>query len=419
LLLSVSSALEKLLKEFSAVTPENVPLLKSHDRVLAEDVRAPFDLPLFTNSSMDGFAVISDDVKNAGVDHPVELSVIADIPAGFIIQKEITKGQTIRIMTGAVIPFGCDAVVPIEDTNFNDQRSIDEFPWPIKINKPVKPGEFLRAQGQDVHAGEVVLTGGTPLRPQEIGFLGMLGFEEVPVYRLPKVAILSTGDELVRIGSSLVPGKIYDANSVMLVSQIVECGGEYLDLGIAKDNKDEIYQRLESAFSNQVDLIVSSAGVSVGAFDLVRQVIEEHGSISFWRVNMRPGKPLAFGEYRGIPFIGLPGNPVSAFVGFEVFVRPALEKMSGLKNSSRPVQKVKLTEEIISDGRESFLRGVVFQKEDGLYAKLTGHQGSGNLRSLVQSNAFLIVPSEVKSLPIGAEVNAWVTGVIDQADFEE
>jgi len=417
--LSVASALKKLLKEFSAVTPEVVPLLKSHNRVLAEELRAPFDLPLFTNSSMDGFAVISEDVKNAGVDHPIELSVIADIPAGAITQKGVTKGQAMRIMTGAVIPSGCDAVVPIEDTNFNDQQLIGGFPWPIRINKPVKPGDYLRARGQDVHAGEVVLKAGTLLRPQEVGFLGMLGFEEVTVYRPPKVAILSTGDELVRIGSALDSGKIYDANSVMLASQIVESGGEYLDLGIAKDNQGEIYQRLESAFSQKVDLIVSSAGVSVGAFDLVRRVIEEYGSISFWRVNMRPGKPLAFGKYRGIPFIGLPGNPVSAFVGFEVFVRPALEKMRGLKNTSRPAQKVRLAEEIQSDGRESYLRAIVFQKEDGVYAKLTGHQGSGNLRSLVQSNAFLIVPSEVKSLPIGAEVSAWITGANHQADFDE
>jgi molybdopterin molybdotransferase len=417
--LSVASALKKLLKEFSAVTPEVVPLLQSCNRVLAGELRAPFDLPLFTNSSMDGFAVISEDVKNAGADHPIELSVIADIPAGSIAQKGVTKGQAMRIMTGAVIPSGCDAVVPIEDTNFSDQPLNGEFPWPIRINKPVKPGDYLRARGQDVLAGEVVLKAGTHLRPQEVGFLGMLGFEEVPVYRPPRVAILSTGDELVRIGSALDSGKIYDANSVMLASQIVESGGEYLDLGIAKDNQDEIYQRLESALLKQVDLIVSSAGVSVGAFDLVRRVIEEHGSISFWRVNMRPGKPLAFGKYRGIPFIGLPGNPVSAFVGFEVFVRPALEKMSGLKNSPRPAQKVKLAEEIHSDGRESYLRGIVFQKEDGMYAKLTGHQGSGNLRSLVQSNAFLIVPSEVKSLPIGTEVSAWITGVNHQADFDE
>ena len=418
-MLSVESALKKLLNEFSAVTPEVVPLLQSRNRVLAEGLRAPFDLPLFTNSSMDGFAVISKDVKNADVDHPVELSVIADIPAGSIAQKGITKGQAMRIMTGAVIPLGCDAVVPIEDTNFSHEQLFGEFPWPIRINKPVKPGDYLRVRGQDVRAGEEVLKAGTLLRPQEVGFLGMLGFEAVPVYRKPRVAILSTGDELVRIGSALESGKIYDANSVMLASLIVECGGEFLDLGIAKDNQDEIYQRLESAFSKQVDLVVSSAGVSVGAFDLVRQVIEEHGSISFWRVNMRPGKPLAFGIYRDIPFIGLPGNPVSAFVGFEVFVRPALEKMSGLKNSSRPVQKVKLAEEIYSDGRESYLRGIVFQKEDGLYAKLTGHQGSGNLRSLVRSNAFLIVPSEVKSLPIGAEVSAWITGVNYQADFDE
>jgi molybdopterin molybdotransferase len=417
--LSVAGALKKLLTEFTAVTPEVVPLLRSRNRVLAKELRAPFDLPLFTNSSMDGFAVLSEDIKKAGADHPIELSVIADIPAGSIAQKGITNGQAMRIMTGAVIPLGCDAVVPIEDTNFIDLQPTGGFPWPILIKKPVNRGEFLRAQGQDVHAGEVVLKAGTFLRPQEVGFLGMLGFAEVPVYRSPKVAILSTGDELVRIGSALDSGKIYDANSVMLASQIVECGGECLDLGIAKDNQDEIYQHLEDAFSKQVDLIVSSAGVSVGAFDLVRRVIEEHGSISFWRVNMRPGKPLAFGEYRDIPFIGLPGNPVSAFVGFEVFVRPALEKMSGLINSSRPTQKVRLAEEIQSDGRESYLRAIVFQREDGLYAKLTGHQGSGNLRSLVQSNAFLIVPSEVKSLPIGAEVSAWITGANHQADFDE
>jgi molybdopterin molybdotransferase len=417
--LSVASALEKLLKEFSVVKAEPVALMNCRGRILAEDVRASFDLPLFTNSSMDGFAVKSDDVRHAGVDHPVELSVIADIPAGLVVGKEIKKGQAIRIMTGAVIPKGCDAVVPIEDTNYGLNRAQDEFPWPIQMYKPVNPGDYLRVRGQDVHAGEVVLTAGTFLRPQELGFLGMLGFKEVLVYRRPKVAILSTGDELVKVGSALAPGKIYDANSVMLAAQIVESGGEFLDLGIAKDKHDDIYQRLEKGFMEQADLIVSSAGVSVGAFDLVRQVIEEYGSISFWRVNMRPGKPLAFGNYRGIPFVGLPGNPVSAFVGFDVFVQPAIAKLSGNREFPRPAQKVKLDEEIISDGRESYLRGIVYQKEGELYARLTGHQGSGNLRSLVQSNAFLIVPSEVKSLPIGAEVNAWITGVINQAISED
>jgi molybdopterin molybdotransferase len=418
-MLSVASALEKLLLEFEPVPSGVTVLSQCHNRVLAGDLRAPFDLPLFTNSSMDGFAVIAEDVQGASENKPVELSVMADIPAGSSVRKVLTNGQAIRIMTGAAVPDGCDAVVPIEDTNYEVERVHNAFPWPIQINKSVKPGDYIRAKGQDVYAGEVVVKAGTLLRSQEIGFLSMLGFQELPVYRLPRVAILSTGDELVKPGELLVPGKIFDANSGMLAAQIVENGGECLDLGIAKDNHEDIFQRLEKGFSANVDLIISSAGVSVGAFDLVRQVIEEQGSITFWRVNMRPGKPLAFGKYRNIPFIGLPGNPVSAFVGFEVFVRPAIAKMKGLKDISRPVQKVKLAEEVNSDGRESYLRGMVFRKEDGLFAKLAGHQGSGNLRSLIQSNAFLIVPSEVKSLPIGAEVNAWITGSITQANFEE
>ena len=418
-MLSVVSALEKLLLEFEVVISEDVLLSRCHNRVLAENLHATFDLPLFANSSMDGFAVIAEDVQGASDNNPVELSVIADIAAGSGVKKSLAKGQTIRIMTGAAVPDGCDAVVPIEDTDYTANLTHNVFPCPIRINKPVKLGDYIRPKGQDVTAGEVVLELGNLLRSQEIGFLSMLGFEKLPVYRLPRVAILSTGDELVKPGKPLSPGKIYDANSAMLTAQIIENGGECLDLGIAKDNYADIFRRLERGFSEHVDLIISSAGVSVGAFDLVRKVIEEHGSISFWRVNMRPGKPLAFGKYRNIPFIGLPGNPVSAFVGFEVFVRPAIAKMRGLKERIRPVQKVVLNDEIFSDGRESYLRGNVFQKKDRLYASLTGHQGSGNLRSLIQSNAFLIVPSEVKSLPIGAEINAWITGTIPQADFEE
>jgi molybdopterin molybdotransferase len=242
----------------------------------------------------------------------------------------------------------------------------------------------------------------------------MLGQKVVSVVRIPHIALLSTGDELIEIGSPLEPGKIYDANSYLLSTQINESGGDCLYLGVARDNYESIYQCLERAYSRRVDLIVSSAGVSVGAFDLVRKVLEENGQISFWRIKMRPGKPLAFGKYHDIPFIGLPGNPVSAFVGFEIFIRPAIQKMRGMNPYLRPVSKVKILEPIVSDGRESYLRGLVIQRENGLFAKLVGHQGSGNIRSLIQSNAFLIVPSEVKSLPIGAEVNAWITGAIQE-----
>ena len=413
-MLSVSDALEKLLDAFSVVAAEQAPLSRSRGRILAEDIRAPFDLPLFANSSMDGFAVIADDISDATKDHPIELTVSADLPAGMERKLTLRGGHAMRIMTGAPLPLGGDAVVPVEDTNFNIRQPGVEAPASVRVNRPVKPGENIRPQGQDVHQGEVVLTTGNILRSQDVGFLSMLGIQDVPVFRRPRVALLSTGDELVPVGSQLAPGKIYDANSYTLASLVEENGGDVIDLGIAPDQKEPIRDCLEMAVSRQADLILSSAGVSVGAFDFVRTVVEENGSLTFWRVNMRPGKPLAFGKYHEVPFIGLPGNPVSAFIGFEVFVRPALLKMKGLMNWHRSTQLVKLDEAIESDGRESYFRAIVFRRNAGLFAKLTGHQGSGNLRSLVYSNAFLIVPSEVKSLPIGAEVNAWITGEIHE-----
>jgi molybdopterin molybdotransferase len=278
----------------------------------------------------------------------------------------------------------------------------------VKIFHSVKYGENVRPRGQDVHAREQVLQAGIRLRPQDIGFLAMLGMAQVPVHRLPKVAVFATGDELITVGSDLEPGKIYDSNSYTLISQIEKYGAHAVNLGIVADNFDAVQACLDRAITEDADLIISSAGVSVGAFDFVRHVVEQGGRLDFWRVNMRPGKPLAFGEYKGVPFIGLPGNPVSAFVGFEVFVRPAILKMSGVEGKERPFQRVKLQEEIESDGRESYLRGIVTYQDGAWEACLTGHQGSGNLRSLVQANALLLVPSGVKSLPVGAEVDAWI-----------
>jgi molybdopterin molybdotransferase len=236
----------------------------------------------------------------------------------------------------------------------------------------------------------------------------MLGEAEVRVHRTPRVAVFSTGDELLPAGLPLSPGKIYDSNTYTLVSLVERYGGRPVNLGIVPDREEAVRESLDRAAREQVDLIVSSAGVSVGAFDFVRTVVEGEGHLSFWRVNMRPGKPLVFGDYRSIPFFGLPGNPVSAFVGFEVFVRPALMKMSGLGDWSRPAQPVELEEAVESDGRESYLRGVVSHHDGRWVAHLTGHQGSGNLRSLVQANALLLIPSGVKSLPVGARVNAWL-----------
>lgn len=412
--MSVSEAQKRLLSFFSPLDVEIVPLDHSAGRTLAEDIHSTMDLPPFSNSSMDGFAVHSADVAGASNSQPVVLPVSADIPAGTISLKPLAVGTSARIMTGAPVPDGADAIVPVENTDFNYREAGQEAPNTVKIFRAARSNEFLRPKGQDVHQGELVMEKDSRLRPQDLGFLGMLGVAKLPLYRQPRVAIFSTGDELVPVDKPLVPGKIHDANTYILVAATQEAGALPIRLGIVPDRAADVEASLEHAVTQGVDLILSSAGVSVGAFDFVRSVVEARGKLDFWRVNMRPGKPLAFGHYRDIPFIGLPGNPVSSFVGFEVFVRPAIMKMNGQKAFARKTARVRLFEAIESDGRESYLRAVITKKEGYLLARLTGHQGSGNLRSLVQANALLVIPSAVKSLPAGAEVDAWLLGNIHE-----
>lgn len=406
-LMPVSQARERLVSFFKPTEVEVIKLGQAAGRVLAEAVSAGHDLPPFTNSSMDGFAVRAQDVANAGRDHPVVLPVVTDISAGLNNQVALRPGQAARIMTGAPLPEGADAVVPVEDTDFNYRDPGKPAPDSVQIFSPVQSGDSIRPQGQDVQSGESVLEPGQLLRAQELGFLSMLGVPQIPVRRLPRVGVFSSGDELLPVEAPLTPGKIHDANTNILISLVKSAGAQALPLGVAPDRLDAVTSLLDHAAAQQVDLILSSAGVSVGAFDFVRSAVEENGSLDFWRVNMRPGKPLAFGHYRGIPFIGLPGNPVSAFVGFEVFVRPAIAAMMGIDDWQRPVVRAELQEAVESDGRESYLRAVLTRSESGWQARLTGHQGSGNLRSLVQANALILVPSGVKSLPIGTEVDAW------------
>lgn len=409
-LLSVDQAREKILAKFSTVERTSIRLERAQGRLLASNIVSDIDLPLFANSSMDGYAVRAADISTANPDRPVELEVVADIPAGKVSPVGVESGQAVRIMTGAPLPLGADSVVPVEDT---DQYSLDELvdsalPDRVKIHRAVKSGDYVRPQGQDVGVGETVLTHGASLRPQDLGLLAMLGVSEVPVYKKPKVAFLSTGDELVPVEVPLSPGKIHDSNAYTLSAQIIRDGGESLNLGIVPDRADAVEGALEKAISQGSDLILSSAGVSVGAFDFVRTVVSKHGAIDFWRVNMRPGKPLTFGNFKGIPFIGLPGNPVSAFIGYEVFVHHAVRKMAGAEQLSRPRYRVSLEEAIESDGRESYLRAIIEFRDGAYHGRLTGHQGSGNLLSLVKANALLIIPSGVKSLPANAEVDAWL-----------
>jgi molybdopterin molybdotransferase len=400
-LLSVREAQEHILQKVHHVGQAKFPLEHAARRVLAEDILAAAELPSFDNSSMDGFALRSQDTSASRV----TLRVVADIAAGASLTSSLAAGESARIMTGAPLPSGADAVIPVEETDFTERGTSVPAPAQVTISRRVQAGENVRTRGSDIRAGDAVLAKRHRLRAQDIGLLAMLGIANVPVFNVPRVALLSSGDELLPVDAPLTEGKIHDSNSYALAVQIEDAGAEVVRLGVAKDERAAVESLLDRAAEMAVDLIVTSAGVSVGAFDFVKEVVESKGSLNFWRVNMRPGKPLAFGEYRGIPLIGLPGNPVSAFVTFEVFARPAVEKLSGLEPRPRRRAAVRLAEAVESDGRESYLRAVV--DEEGV-ARLTGHQGSGNLFSLVQANALLIIPAGVKSRPAGQEVEAWL-----------
>ncbi len=407
-LLSVDQARERILSSFQPVTTETLPLTGCSNRVLAQDVLAANDLPPFDNSSMDGFAVRASDVVEATPASPRRLRVVADIPAGSQPTISLGAGEAARIMTGAPLPDGADAVVPVEETDFNNRNAGTPAPQEVQIFRAAAVGANRRARGMDIRLGNVVLEKGRVLRPQDLGLLAMLGFGNVAIYRKPRLVLFSSGDELLDVDAPLEAGKIRDSNSYTLAALIEEAGAEVIRLGVAKDNYDSVKALLEKAARAGVDLILSSAGVSVGAFDFVKQVIESNGKMDFWRVNMRPGKPVAFGEYGNIPFIGLPGNPVSAFVGFEVFVRPALQRLRGSSSGGRPTVRVRCEEQIDSDGRESYLRAQIHEENGNFVANLTGHQGSGNLHSLVQANALLIIPAGVKCVPAGQELQAWL-----------
>ncbi len=407
-LLSVSEARERILAKFQPVPTESLPLAECLNRVSARDISAADDLPPFDNSSMDGFAVRSADVADASPASPRRLRVVADIPAGFAPTISLSPGEAARIMTGAQMPAGADAVIPVEETDFQNRDAGSTPPQFVEIHQSIVAGVNIRLRGMDVRAGEVVLRKGRGLNPQDLGLLATVGLAQVEVHRKTRVALFSSGDELLDVNAPLEPGKIRDSNSYMLAGLVQSTGAEIIKLGVAKDNFDSVKALLDQAATLKADLILSSAGVSVGAYDYVKDALESSGKLDFWRVNMRPGKPLAFGEYKGIPFIGLPGNPVSAFVGFEVFVRAALRRLGGSDGGSRYTVRVRCEEEIRSDGRESYLRAQIREQDGILYARLTGHQGSGNLLSLVQADALLIIPAGVKCVPAGQETTAWI-----------
>ena len=407
MLLPVSEAREKLIATLSSMDIEEIDIHHAVGRVLARALVAAVNAPPFANSGMDGFAVRSQDLMGAKEESPVSLKVVDDIPAGQPSKKKVNPGESMRIMTGAAMPEGADTVVPVEKTNFNYQEAEAPLPEQVVVAEFVEKGAYVRNQGEDFSAGAVLLPPGKRISAKEIGILASMGAARLQVYKRPLVGLLSTGDELLAVDQPLEPGKIHESNSYTLGALIKDCGADLLNLGIVKDTKQAVQDALDKAVEAGVHMLISSAGVSVGAYDYVRSVVEENGHIDFWRVNMRPGKPLAFGNYRGVPFVGLPGNPVSSFVGFEVFLRPALNHIGGSTDWDRLKFQASLEEDVSSDGRESYLRAVMKMDPSGIKVSLTGHQGSGNLFSISLANCLIIVPAGVKSLKAGERVETW------------
>jgi molybdopterin molybdotransferase len=398
--ISVDEARERILDHARVLEPVRVPILDALNMVLAEDLVAGFDIPPLTNAAMDGYAVIAANTERASESSPVRLRVIEELPAGRPARLVVEPGTAIRIMTGAPLPPGADTVVQFENTT--EGQGTTPKGW-VDVLVPAGSGINIRQAGEDVRRGAAIVQRGVVLRPADIGVIASLGRASVLVHRRPRVAILSTGDEVIEPGHELEPGQIYDANGYALAAQVKSAGGEPVMLGIARDEMGDLIAKIQRGL--ETDLIVTSAGVSTGDYDIVKDALVAQGEISFWLVRMRPGKPLAFGQMRGIPHIGLPGNPVSSMISFELFARPAILKMLGKTKFERPTIDAISSDIIINrDNRRSFYRARVEHGADGYVARLTGPQGSGILTSMMQANCLLVVPEEVSRVEPGDRV---------------
>ncbi len=404
-LLNVDQALERILADLQPLEAETVSLPDAQDRVLAEDIISPIDLPPFDNSAMDGYAIRYEDSADASLDKPIVLSVTMDIMAGSAPDGQLQPGQAARIMTGAPIPAGASAVIPVEDTDDDWSKGGDSpLPSSVSLYRSLDCGENIRLAGENIGAGDTIMSAGAVIGPAEVGMIAGIGRPRVAVIRQPKVVILSSGDELVDIYDELTPGKIRDTNGYTLAGLARQAGGIPIRLPIAKDTLDSIRALYRRALSINPDLLISTAGVSVGAADLVRVVMDELGEIDFWRINMRPGKPLAYGTIQGVPFFGLPGNPVSTMVTFEALVRPALAKIAGRPNRQRAV-KAMTADDMRSDGRRTYARVTLSREGDRLIARATGIQSSGALMSMVLADGLAIIPEDQTFVRAGSELN--------------
>ncbi|HZS76899.1 MAG TPA: gephyrin-like molybdotransferase Glp [Ktedonobacteraceae bacterium] len=398
-MLSVEEALERILAEISPLPAAQVPLPESLGLVLAQDIVAQEDIPPFANSAMDGYALLSKDSQPRN-GQPPRLRVTGYVAAGYVADHTVEEGTAMRIMTGAPVPPGADAVIQVELTRSDGPDS----QW-VEILQPVAPGNNIRPAAEDMRRGQTVLARGTEIGPWEIGILATLGWPTVPAIRRPEIAILGTGDEIIDVDEPLQPGKIRNSNSYLLEAAIRRIGAIPHRLGVARDTVESLREKFSQAM--QSDLIIATGGVSVGDFDLVKNIMAEQGAINFWRINMRPGKPVAFGHIGNKPLLGLPGNPVSTAVTFELFGRPVIRKMLGHTRLLRPQVEV-----VVEDGvservmRRHYVRAYVSWQNGRFVARTTGNQGSNILTSLLNANALIVVPEGGVTIPPGGSARA-------------
>lgn len=393
--LTASAALSRIL---TTVTPlaetEKATLREALNRILAEDIHSRINVPNCTNSAMDGYAVRGADIPASGTR---ELQVIGTVFAGKPFPGEIEPGACARIMTGGVMPAGADTVIIQEVVERTGDR--------IRIDNRTRPGDNVREAGEDIRVGDRILTQGARLTPADIGLLASLGLAEILVTRRPKVAFLSTGDELRSVGEVLDDGQVYDSNRYTICGMLERLGVETLDLGVVRDTRDEIEQALQDA-SAKADMVITSGGVSVGEADYVKETLIKLGAINFWKIAIKPGRPLAFGTINHSYFFGLPGNPVSVMVTFYQFVQPALLRLMGARLvEPLTARAICLSSLGKAPGRVEYQRGILSKDEQGrLVVRKTGAQGSGILSSMSQANCFILLPMECAGVKAGMEV---------------
>jgi molybdopterin molybdotransferase len=395
---TVDEHLATVLDGVGSLEPIELTLLDAQGLLLAEDISADFPLPSFDNSAMDGYAVRAVDTRDASAEEPTRLQVVGDIAAGAKSRSGMGPGLAMRIMTGAPIPTGADAVIPIEDTDGGLAR--------VAINRPVRSGECLRRTGEDLPAGSPALGAGAALGPQQLALLAAIGRDRVLVRPRPRVIILSTGSELIEVGHRPAFGEVIDSNSYMIAAAAKDAGADSRRIGIVGDDHAKLLDTLENQLL-RADVLVTTGGVSMGAYDIVKEALTEIGTVEFMKVAMQPGKPQGFGHLGDkVPIFCLPGNPVSSLVSFEAFVRPAIRKLLGKRSLQRAtVQAVALEGAKSPNGVRQYRRGVLHRETNGGYSvSFVGGPGSHLIASLALSNCLVVIDEDVTEIVSGSHV---------------